>query len=328
MPKGSAADDKAKPENGAALPDVYDLWKAEWTDCRSTLARFDGYLDALRRQGFSYISALLTATGLISYVTGTIVTPWAKVAILAVTDGLIVVLAYLEKDYRQMEHGVATRARVLEGRLNFGESDTIAVFYRRQQLWKMDLSMSVGFILLTWLLGMAILVPPAGIPHTPIWPFLLLLATTAIALVAVGWASTLRRGGGIDFGVDQLIARVGAVLTFTATNLYHVDVQKDGTTVPLSLNFHLTCRRIPPVNLGSKDPSSDDPPKEVDLPDQRPLGSFDSVTWIWSTAAAAPGVYHWELTWQVPLDSKGRRIESEPPVRWLDVEIIGQPQPS
>jgi len=355
-PDGSAG---SPPKGTAEVPEVYDRWQKEWADCRATLQRFDGYLDPLRKQGFSFVSALLTTTGLLSTVGTTSLTPWVKAAILAVTQGLIVALGFLEMDYRLMEKGAAARARILEARLNLAETDTMTFYYNKEGLWKTDLSLNMGFVGLTAGLGAAILVPSGGLLQPFNWPFIVLLAWSAVAFALIYYVSGITRSGGVDFGVDKLFAAVGEPVTFTVTNLYPLpDDSRQGTagflergreaksgrgsgahpttieparssdqrTLPkYRFQFHLFYALVPPLTLKSDAPSTASrptPPRiEVTFPDQRPLGEFDAVTWVWDTTEARPGIYHWTLEWDPPggADRSHRRAPNRD--NWVDIAI-------
>src|SRR5271169_6784431 len=101
----------------------------EWKEARSVIARFDNNLHDLRKYGFSFVTALLAANGLISQGGSSVVSFGVKAGILVATMGLIVTLKLLDTHYRRFQEAVSIRGRILEDRLNIDLTKDLSFFY-------------------------------------------------------------------------------------------------------------------------------------------------------------------------------------------------------
>jgi len=314
---------KAAP-SGQSTPadpaDCHDDWIDEWKSCRTDLARFDGYLDTLRKQGFSYVATLLSATTLLGYVAGTVVTPPVKAAILIVTQGLIVAVAFLEKEYRLMGEATATRARILERQLNLAESDTITVVSEAARLWVTDLILNVGFIVLTLALGCALLSPIGGLTLLGLiqsWPLNAVTAASIVATFLVLWSSHRQLSRMLDLEVDRVKAISGDSVKFTIYSLYPTSRMpalnwllggwKGRKRSRYRLELVLIGVRAPTVRLpGSKHVHADSTPSSIEYRFCLSMHYLESYEIEWDTEGLPAGVYQWSLAWKSPewTDSK------------------------
>lgn len=145
-------------------PAATDNGFEEWAEARHTIGRFDDNLHDLRRYGFSFITALLTADAILTG-PGSTAFPTApgylKLIILLVTLGLYVSLRQLDQHYRLFQQAASRRAIILERRLNVELTEEITNYYglstTRIHWWRNVHRFYQGFLLLATGLGLAIL---------------------------------------------------------------------------------------------------------------------------------------------------------------------------
>lgn len=104
----------------------------EWKQARSVLQFFDDKLHDLRKYGFSFLTALLTAESFLTKAPTNAqpsLPDEVKFAVYCVTFVLIVALWLLDTNYRAFQEATAKRAIVLEKRLNFELSQEISRKY-------------------------------------------------------------------------------------------------------------------------------------------------------------------------------------------------------
>ena len=87
----------------------------EWKEVRGIFTRFDGYLNDLRKYGFTVIAALLTATSIEAMLN---LDESARFALLILTCAFITALHLFDHNYRQYEKAASKRAKILEPMLN------------------------------------------------------------------------------------------------------------------------------------------------------------------------------------------------------------------
>ena len=100
----------------AALTSADDLLFKEWTECRATIGRLDAILVDLRKVGFSFITALLTASSFLSLVdpkSAAAPTPMRAAAFVAIMV-LIAALFAIDSYYQILLSGAVERALDLE----------------------------------------------------------------------------------------------------------------------------------------------------------------------------------------------------------------------
>ncbi len=249
----------------------------EWKEARSVLARFDNNLHDLRKYGFSFVTALLAANGLISIGGTTVVPAEVKTSILVVTMGLIVTLKLLDSHYRCFENAASLRCRILEDRLNLELTGDVSFFYNLERWWVNVLFLYLGFVGLTAILGIAIL-----------WNQTFLLSLTGIAalisavLIIVMDMRKLANKDLQDWTVDLKIVNQGTPVRITYTNLNSEERKNPGT-------FSLWWTAKP---LQVKNPK--ELPKESTLKLVK-LKYFENHVWLWETAQVEPGLYEFEM---------------------------------
>lgn len=305
----------------------------EWSKCRDTISSFDALLDALRKQGFTFVSALLSSTAVIATVSGTVVTPMARAAILMVTIGLIVVLAVLEKYYREVLRAASVRASILEQQLNLGESRTITFYYNQAHLWFSDLELSVGFVGLTWLLGLAILDPALSLSAFALAPMFSITVAAVVASVMIVLAGRTIYDEGVDISVDRLNATVGDPVLILITNMFqrreHPQEDKDK---PWQLTVNATVSPVKTLSgLAIKNDGKEAvPDQQKAVPDQQSatwkeeLLYFDGFCKEWDTSGLKPGIYRWDFSWSVESDPRqGKR--KQPASYSLFIQLLAKP---
>jgi len=83
----------------------------EWKECRNTIGRMDTILEDLRKYGFSLVTALLTASGIVGAVANNRpVLPLASVVVMV----LVIALFGIDLSYQVVLNGAAERALDLE----------------------------------------------------------------------------------------------------------------------------------------------------------------------------------------------------------------------
>jgi hypothetical protein len=243
--------------------------QTEWQEARSIIARFDNNLHDLRKYGFSFITALLAANGLLSVSTSAPVSDGVKAGVLITTLGLIVTLKLLDMHYRLFQRSAAMRARMLEQRLNIDITNDLSFFYGLEKWWTYVQDLYYGFVALTVMIGVAIL-----------WghPLLIILLVVA-ALVAALLIRTIERTKPTpagDWSVDNKILSVDTPLRITYTNLVSSDAKAPAT---FNLSWEIRSMSSP----------SGDTWKGGAM--NVPLQEFGGYDWLWETNGVQPGLY-------------------------------------
>jgi hypothetical protein len=104
----------------------------EWQTARDIISSFDDRLHDLRKYGFGFITALLAAEYLLvpSGSTSPALPNIIKLAVLLITLMLIVALHLMDRIYRILQSGAATRAIIVEKLLNLELTEVIGAKYR------------------------------------------------------------------------------------------------------------------------------------------------------------------------------------------------------
>lgn len=115
--------------------DSHDDIEKEWEAARGLIKDFDDRLDSLRKYGFTFVTALLTAQSLlIPFVSGTTssmaVPDSVKFAIVSVTLILILTIKLIETGYQSFQQAASSRARVVETVLNLELTNVISSRYK------------------------------------------------------------------------------------------------------------------------------------------------------------------------------------------------------
>lgn len=256
----------------------------EWKEARSILARFDNNLHDLRKYGFSFVTALLAANGLIS-IGGTSsaqVPDQVKASILVATMGLIVTLKLLDRHYLSFERAASLRCRLLEDRLNLELTGDIAFFYDLDYWWVPIMLLYLGFVVLTTILGYAILTYAVASSQMFLFNYILAAAIISAAfIIGVDLISGVKKNLQ-DWTVDLKIVSKGSPLRITFTNLHKGESKKPGTFI--------LWWKVKPLQV--KNPKE---PLEETLPKVAKLRYFENYIWLWETAQVEPGLYEFEM---------------------------------
>jgi hypothetical protein len=136
----------------------------EWGNARSLLSSYDNNLHDLRKYGFTFLTALLTAESILlpsqTSATGPSGLPnYVKLGVFLVTLLLIYVLHLIDQNYLVFEQAANTRAIVLERELNIELSEIIADRYERTRVRTRVEWVYVLFALGVWVLGVFVFTP-------------------------------------------------------------------------------------------------------------------------------------------------------------------------
>src|SRR5713226_2547591 len=133
----------------------------EWQEARNIIARFDNNLHDLRKFGFSFITALLTANAILTTTLSSSAPGYVKLGVLLITLGLFVALRQLDQHYRLFQGAAVRRSIILERRLNVELTEEITNYYSlsspKVNWWKNVERFYLGFLVLTLGLGITIL---------------------------------------------------------------------------------------------------------------------------------------------------------------------------
>lgn len=248
----------------------------EWKEARSIIARYDNNLHDLRKYGFSFITALLAANGLISQSSTSVVPAGVKASILMATMGLIVTLKLLDTHYRLFQKAASIRGRILEDRLNLDITNDISFFYDLEHWWRYVQALYYGFVVLTVLLGLAIL-----------WSNALLLSVMLVAALVSGvlihFINEQTPTALEDWSVDRKIVSEGTPVRITYTNLNSGDTRHHPGTFRLSWKIERESAMAAAASVHEASPV------EVQL------GYFENHDWLWETEKVKPNLYELEM---------------------------------
>jgi hypothetical protein len=249
----------------------------EWETARTLLSFFDDKLYDLRKVGFTFITALIAAQGLLS---GVETEKWPdaiKFAVLLVTILLIVGLTIIERNFIVIQRAGGTRARVLERTINLELSEIIGQRFRSAGLEKFATGLYTFFVFVVLLLGWFTL---GSLPFQ--------LAILAVALLAIAAIFLIRNFitvdypyGKLDWTIDPLVCTQGDEVGITLTNLDE-DQPLKFTATDKATKVMWDIRKEGEQESVSKDQGIIK--KDLEIPPN------DSYTWLWSTGTCC-GVY-------------------------------------
>jgi hypothetical protein len=155
----------------------------EWQECRTTIARFDGFLADTRKCGFTLVTVLLTANALVVDKNTAVDRPAASIVIMA----LLFALFMLDNYYWDLVRGAVSRARELETPPNGIEIPKItgAISTRVADSHATALILAVYVLFVLVAAGIGLTAGLATSPTAP-WGLVLVLAVGAGELVAMG----------------------------------------------------------------------------------------------------------------------------------------------
>ena len=130
----------------------------EWLTTRELLRNYDDRIHDLRKYGFSFITALLTAQSLL-IVGPTGIPDLVKVVVIGITILLILALSFFEKSYQIIQEAAVERALIIERNLNLELTESISYFFEGEKAHQYKFYVYVLFVLGANLLAAAIITP-------------------------------------------------------------------------------------------------------------------------------------------------------------------------
>lgn len=268
----------------------------EWETARTLLSFFDDKSHDLRKYGFSFITALIAADGLIL----SIVDPdktWpneVKFAILFVNILLIVGLAIIDRNYHVIQRAANTRARVLERRLNLELSEVITQRFWYARVGSLTTVLYLLFVVAVMFLGFFAL-SPEGI----YWALLVICGIIAMGVIIVVllYIRVEYPYGKIDWTVDRLRCTRKDKVYITLTNL-----NRDGEE---TLKFPTGVKESEVMWVVRKEGDTTSASGESGkITTKLEIEPGDSYTWFWE-ADVPSGVYRlYRLTIKDPQNPK------------------------
>lgn len=285
-----------------------DNFMTEWTETRNVLRVFDDRIHDLRKYGFTFVTGILTAQGiLLPYVPATAtaepsgIPDEAKLGVLVATTLLIIVLRWFDGNYQGFQYGASMRAKVLERFHNLELSDTISLRYRVDKLWVPKIILYAGFE------GAVIGLAYALLPEHSSWVAYLTIGIVVENILYYRFASPERLRGkfaGTDWALDRLRCTNGETVRIMLTNLGSTDriLEKDTIAWKIldknnveihSETVHNTIKVTPSFsyvwawNVGDKDPGIYRIKVNIDDNEERELSRKLYVVGPDSTAASS-----------------------------------------
>jgi hypothetical protein len=255
----------------------------EWKVARELLASFDDRLDNLRKYGFSFLTALLTADsillpGSVPALADKALSDPVKLAVLVVTLFLIVALQFVDRNYQVFQEAAASRARVLERILNLELTEVISQRYGFDHVHRYVTAVYVAFDIGVGILGSAVFYEDKA----DVRILVAFELAVALALIAILYLRRFRLGlphGAVDWTLDRLRSEAGEEVGITVTNLGKEDIrfQKGIVLCEIEDEDGVPFR---PLKRG-----------RWKLNAVLTLRHDDSYTWLWNTTGAVPRIY-------------------------------------
>ncbi len=204
-----------------AIDDWNSLEFQEWAISRALVDKFEDRVYDLRKYGFSFITALLTAQAILvpsSIFTGPDNAPLPdgiKAAVFGVTLLLILTVLLFEKSYRLLQRAAEQRTKVLEARLNLELIEKISYQYNFRNVWCYKLFIYVFLIAATIILAYFI------IPNH--YYALILAILSYLGLLSIEISIHLKphlnkSEPGDDWTIDKVECQQGEKVGITLTN--------------------------------------------------------------------------------------------------------------
>ena len=251
-----------------------DIHLEEWKSARALLQFFDDKLHDLRKYGFSFVTALLSAEGiLLSSDLARGAPVQAKFAVFFVTLMLILALHLIDKNYRVFEKAATTRALVLERKLNIELSEIITDRYRIEQVNGAVIGVYVLFILCVLILAVYTLLGGSGssifaLGGTPTPDvsttkgsansviYLAILVVFAIAVTAYTiWLDIrFKTEEKEDWTISPLESPIHGEISITVTNLDETSLADRGARWMFWRNYKERLRKPEPIKFVKGEP--------------------------------------------------------------------------
>ncbi|MFB0503705.1 MAG: hypothetical protein ACETWE_07725 [Candidatus Bathyarchaeia archaeon] len=189
---------------------VNDNFLKEWETARDVLKAFDDRLHDLRKYGFSFITAFLTASTILFESLSEPV----KATVLGVTLLLIFGLFLMDRNYRVFQKAAATRAEILERVLNIELTEYITHRYKERNIGGFVTTVYLVFILGVQILGLAVLSNSLIVLAGAV-----VITCFSILFLSFDYPFLGYRYGKIDWMLDRLECEQGEEVRIIVTNI-------------------------------------------------------------------------------------------------------------
>ena len=274
----------------------------EWKETRAVLARFDENHHDLRKYGFVFLAALLTADSIQAYLGLPLFT---RFVLLIITIAFIVGLRILDHNYQNFKEAATIRSRILEVSLNIELSETIDVHYRNEKWGKYIDNLYNAFLVITILLGVAILFPQVSsfsltitfvrdfLVSSEFYVFLIYLLLLLIAAI-VGIRLMKQFSNDVcvnyarqdydnhdfnDWTIERASCKQGEKIKISVMNLRPIDTKAKEKEEDVILQGEIAFRII------------NDEGKEVHIEPTKTvisLRNYGTYSWLWDTKGVEP----------------------------------------
>ena len=283
----------------------------EWKSARDVLKTFDNNLHDLRKYGFTFITALITAEAiLVPYNT---VDPTKgvpdviKFAVFGVTLLLVAALHLIDRNYTLFQEAASSRAMILERMLNLELTEIISQRYASGKVAR-----SVFLVYLLFTLGVTVF--GAFVLYSNIVLVILLEALAVVVIVSTYWyGPRFMFVSSEDWSLSPIECESGEKVRITLTNLnrkwvkmraeyVHATSQPEegGTHGKLSVPKPIVFKRGELIWVIAKEDGQY--VRVFKAPEI--VRVFDSHTWIWDTGETGVGTGVFEVRpreWPLPL---------------------------
>lgn len=273
----------------------------EWEKARDTLQFFDDKLHDLRKYGFSFVTVLLTADGILFSTTFAVdVSATLKFAVFGVTLILILALHLIDKNYLVFQRAAATRAVVLEKELNLELSEVITDRYRIEHVEQDVLGVYLFFTLSVLFLGCISLGGYYG--YSLILAMIAFIVTIFITRLQLEYKYKYNE----DWTISPLVCSLDSMVKITLNNLDN-SLEDWPANNPVEAKEHAGIKVPKPIRF-QKDGMlweiiNEESGKGETWTANRDIDVYDNQTWILKGKdVGKPGVYQLRPRgWPLPL---------------------------
>jgi hypothetical protein len=255
-----------------------DLQLKEWQTARDVIVKYDGQLDSLRKNGFTFITGLLTAQSFLAsnFVLGpanneaNINGQLLKMAVILATLVLLIALRLLDRNYQLFQKAAIKRAIVIEKCLNLELTETTFDVYHYERLY---IWLNLIYVLFTVGAGLLGLFLIFGI----VWAEVAILGATFVTVTVVLLIPDLiKLECTLLYTFDKLKVATGNSLSITMTNIGEASM----IIPPSSFVWHMK------PQIGEALPEQENP-EEISLEED------DQYFFSWKIpATTTPGFYN------------------------------------
>lgn len=244
----------------------------EWKAARDIFGKFDDRIADLRKWGFSFLSALITADALTKLFDSTSTYPNDRIgiAIFGITLVLIIALMVQDKNYQLFQCAAGIRTSILEARLNLELTETISFRGKMDKFNYYVLGVYLLFASVAGIIGVLYFYPDILLT-------LIVIIITIIAIVLIYWIGT--RGPDltrqVDWSFDRISCIQGEKIRITATNLCEKPV-----TFPVG--------KVWEIREEGKEKTATTPQT---ITEELTIGGQNNYSWEIPTDKLNPGIY-------------------------------------